>query len=65
MLVISRWIRPRSVDIADFANHYSLLYTLEAVFGVSNTIGYATDAAASASTPIFGNLFNNYTAPSG
>jgi hypothetical protein len=42
LLLISRYVRKGSIDAVDYYNHYSLLATIEDMFGL-NPLGYAAD----------------------
>lgn len=56
LLLISRYVRPGFPDVTDFFNHYSLLASLEDLFGLKR-LGYASDQAL----PVFGNaVYTNY-----
>jgi phosphatidylinositol-3-phosphatase len=66
MLAISQWVKPDSIDDTDLADNYSLLFELEELFGLGNTIGYATDTLQNSErtgAAPFATLFNNYKAP--
>ena len=40
MLLISKWVKPGSLEALDYFNHYSFLATIEKLFG-RKTLGYA------------------------
>jgi hypothetical protein len=61
MLVMSRYVKPGTTDSEDYLNHYSLLLSIEQLFGLSPT-GYAADPSA---TPFSTFLYNNFTPSSG
>jgi hypothetical protein len=42
LLLISRYVQKGSIDAVDYYNHYSLLATIEDMFGLK-TLGYAAD----------------------
>jgi hypothetical protein len=42
LLLISRYVEKNSVDLVDFYNHYSLLATIENIFGLGK-LGYSAD----------------------
>ena len=44
MLLISPYIKPGSIDVLDYFNHFSLLASIENLFGLGN-LGYAGDSA--------------------
>jgi hypothetical protein len=57
LLLISSYVKPGSTDLIDYFNHYSLLSTVEGLFGLKH-LGYALDPAL----PAFGKAaFNAYT----
>jgi hypothetical protein len=47
LLLISRYVKPNSVDSLDYFNHYSLLSSVETLFGLAH-LGYARDPALTA-----------------
>lgn len=56
MLVISRYVKPMSLDAVDSFNHYSLLKSIEDLFGLK-PLGYAQDPAL----PVFDSaIFNAF-----
>ncbi|HEY5316971.1 MAG TPA: alkaline phosphatase family protein, partial [Solirubrobacteraceae bacterium] len=59
LLLISQYVKPGSVDSLDYFNHYSLLSSIEKLFGLKG-LGYATDPAL----PSFGKPQYNDYAPS-
>ena len=40
--MISRYVKPGTTDLVDFYNHFSLLTTIENLFGLER-LGYASD----------------------
>jgi hypothetical protein len=58
LLVISRFMKPGSTDVLDYFNHFSLLASIEQLFGLK-TIGYAHDPAL----PVFSATTYNVNAP--
>ncbi len=44
LLLISRYVKPNSVDEVDTFNHFSLLKSIEDLFGLK-PLGYARDSA--------------------
>jgi phosphatidylinositol-3-phosphatase len=57
LLLITKYVKAGSVDTLDYFNHYSLLSSIEQLFGLKR-LGYATDAAL----PAFGKQqYNDYT----
>lgn len=42
LLLISRYVKPGTTDLVDYYNHYSLLATIENLFGLKR-VGYASD----------------------
>ena len=57
LLLISRYVKPNSVDDLDYFNHFSFLSSIEALFGLRR-LGYARDPAL----PSFAKAqYNNYT----
>jgi hypothetical protein len=52
-VVLSRWVRPGGTDVTPY-NHYSLLASIEQIFGVGR-LGYAATA-----TPFGRDVFTNY-----
>jgi hypothetical protein len=40
LLLISRYVKPDSIDVVDYFNHFSLLATIENLFGFRH-LGYA------------------------
>jgi hypothetical protein len=58
LLLISRYVKPGIPDVIDYFNHFSLLASIESIFGLKR-LGYATDPAL----PVFGSsVFTNYSA---
>jgi phosphatidylinositol-3-phosphatase len=59
LLLISQYVRPGSIDALDYFNHFSLLASIEKLFGL-HTLGYA----GAPGLPVFGvgavSVFNNY-----
>lgn len=56
LLLISPFVKPASIDLVDYFNHFSLLASIENLFGLK-PLGYA-DAPG---LPVFGlGVFNNY-----
>jgi phosphatidylinositol-3-phosphatase len=59
LLLISQYVKPGSIDALDYFNHFSLLASIEKLFGL-HTLGYAGATAL----PVFGvgavSVFNNY-----
>jgi hypothetical protein len=59
LLLISQYVKPGSIDALDYFNHFSLLASIEKLFGL-HTLGYA----GAAGLPVFGvgavSVFNNY-----
>ena len=56
LLVISRYIKANSTDVVDYFNHFSLLATIENMFGL-HRLGYA----GTPGLPIFSTgVFNNF-----
>jgi phosphatidylinositol-3-phosphatase len=60
LLLISQYVKPNSTDALDYFNHFSLLASIEKLFGL-HTLGYA----GAKGLPVFGvgavSVFNNYT----
>ena len=60
LLLISQYVKPNSIDALDYFNHFSLLASIEKLFGL-HTLGYA----GATGLPAFGvgavSVFNNYT----
>jgi phosphatidylinositol-3-phosphatase len=60
LLLISQYVKPDSTDALDYFNHFSLLASIEKMFGL-RTLGYAGVSGL----PVFGvgavSVFNNYT----
>ncbi len=44
MLLISKFVQPGSTDLVDYYNHYSLLASIEDLFGLQH-LGYADVAS--------------------
>jgi hypothetical protein len=56
LLLISPYVKRNSTDVVDYFNHFSLLATIENLFGL-HRLGYAGAIAL----PTFGaGVFNNY-----
>ncbi len=54
MLLLSRYVKPKTVNVTSYFNHFSLLKTIEAIFGLKY-LGYA----ANIETPVFdSSVFN-------
>lgn len=57
LLLISQYVKPNSADVIDYFNHFSLLASIEKLFGL-HTLGYA----GATGVPAFGvGVFNNYS----
>ena len=57
LLLISQYVKPNSIDAIDYFNHFSLLASIESLFGL-HKLGYAGAPGLSA----FGaGVFNNYS----
>ena len=57
LLLISPYVKPNTVDVIDYFNHFSLLATIENMFGL-HRIGYS----GAPGLPLFStSVFNNYT----
>ncbi|HEY1520463.1 MAG TPA: alkaline phosphatase family protein [Solirubrobacteraceae bacterium] len=57
LLLISHYVKPNSTDVVDYFNHFSLLATIENLFGL-HRLGYAGVPAL----PVFSTgVFNNYS----
>jgi hypothetical protein len=57
LLLISSFVKPNSADVIDYFNHFSLLASIEKLFGL-HKLGYA----GAAGLPAFGvSVFNNYS----
>ena len=57
LLLISQYVKPNSTDVIDYFNHFSLLASIEKLFGL-HTLGYAGAPGLTA----FGiGVFNNYS----
>jgi hypothetical protein len=56
LLLISQYVKPNSTDVIDYFNHFSLLGSIEKLFGL-HTLGYA--GATGLATFGIG-VFNNY-----
>ena len=57
LLLISPYVKPNSIDVVDYFNHFSLLATIENLFGL-HRLGYAGVTAL----PVFGTgVFNDYS----
>jgi len=59
LLLISKYVKPNSVDTLDYFNHYSLLSSIEQIFGLKR-LGYASDPRL----PAFGKPEYNHYSPS-
>jgi phosphatidylinositol-3-phosphatase len=56
LLLISQYVKPNSVDVVDYFNHFSLLASIEKLFGL-HRLGYGGVSAL----PVFGAaVFNQY-----
>jgi hypothetical protein len=44
LLLISPYVKPNSIDVLDYFNHFSLLASIENLFSLGN-LGYASDPA--------------------
>ena len=59
LLLISQYVKPGSIDALDYFNHFSLLASIEKLFGL-HTLGYA----GATGLPVFGvgavSVFNNF-----
>jgi hypothetical protein len=56
LLLISRYVKPGSIDLVDYFNHFSLLASIENLFG-THRLGYAGIRGL----PVFGlGVFNAY-----
>jgi phosphatidylinositol-3-phosphatase len=57
LLLISPYVKANSTDVIDYFNHFSLLASIEKLFGL-HTLGYA----GATGLPVFGTgVFNNYS----
>jgi phosphatidylinositol-3-phosphatase len=57
LLLISPYVKPDSIDVVDYFNHFSLLASIENLFG-THRLGYAGIPGL----PVFGlGVFNAYT----
>ena len=57
LLLISPYVKPNSTDVIDYFNHFSLLASIEKLFGL-HTLGYA----GATGLPVFGvGVFTNYS----
>ena len=57
LLLISPYVKPNTVDVIDYFNHFSLLATIENMFGL-HRLGYS----GALGLPLFStSVFNNYT----
>jgi hypothetical protein len=57
LLLISRYVKPDSIDVVDYFNHFSLLATIENLFGIHH-LGYAGIPGL----PVFGlGVFNAFS----
>ena len=57
LLLISRYVKPNSIDVVDYFNHFSLLASIENLFGM-HRLGYAGIPGL----PVFGlGVFNAYS----
>ena len=55
--MISAYVKPNSTDVIDYFNHFSLLASIEKLFGL-HTLGYA----GATGLPEFGvGVFTNYS----
>jgi hypothetical protein len=61
MLLISPYVEPGSTNEAGYYNHFSLLLSIEELFGLS-PLGYAAEAGL---TPFDSTVFNSEAAPAG
>jgi hypothetical protein len=58
LLLISRYVQAGTLDVTDYFNHFSLLASIENLFGLKR-LGYASDPVL----PVFGSaVYTNYTA---
>lgn len=59
LLLLSRYIKPNSFEVTDYFNHFSLLGSIEQLFGLQR-LGYAADKTLT----LFGSaVYTNYVAP--
>ena len=57
LLLISPYVKPNTIDVVDYFNHFSLLATIENMFGL-HRLGYS----GAPGLPLFSaGVFNNYT----
>lgn len=57
LLLISRYVKPNTIDVVDYFNHFSLLASIENLFGM-HRLGYAGIPGL----PVFGlGVFNAYS----
>ena len=57
LLLISRYVKPNFPELTDYFNHFSLLASIEKLFGLQR-LGYA----AASGLPVFGSsVWTNYT----
>jgi hypothetical protein len=60
LLLISKYVKPGNLDVTDYFNHFSLLASIEKLFGLKR-LGYAQDPLL----PVFGSaVFTNYSGSS-
>jgi hypothetical protein len=59
LVAISKYVKPGSIEVTDYFDHFSLLASVEQLFGLQK-LGYA----AQTGLPVFGaSVYTNYTAP--
>jgi hypothetical protein len=58
LLLISQYVKPNSADLVDYYNHFSLLASIENLFGLKR-LGYASDLTL----PVFDQSTFNGSAP--
>jgi hypothetical protein len=57
LLLLSKYVKPGMIDAIDYYNHFSMLASIEKLFGLKR-LGYASDRAL----PLFGaSVYSNYT----
>ena len=58
LLLISQYVKPNTPEVTDYYNHFSLLASIEELFGLQR-LGYAADKQL----PVFGAaVYSAYTA---